>query len=161
MSVDVQYQQYLLLGGALSQYRSMYEKCVEVFKKHIFFRPMLPNGTDILLSGNAVKDGASGKIKLDAQTQHLACFTGGMVDLAAKIFDRPQDSATAQKLVDGCIWGYENTRTGIMPESFNVLPCEDADNCEWDEPRWLETKKKGVDLPVGITGYGDRRYLLR
>lgn len=110
----------------------MYEKCIEVFKKHIFYRPMLLDNTNVPVSGNVHVGYESGQVELDPEVQHLACFTGGMVDLAAKIFNRPQDSDVARRLVDGCIWAYGSTITGIMPESFRVVPCETSDNCEWD-----------------------------
>lgn len=150
-----------MLGGALEQYRKMYEKCIEVFKKHIFYRPMLPDGIDVLLSGNANVDGASGQVNLDPEVQHLACFTGGMVDIAAKIFDRPQDSDTARRLVDGCIWAYGSTVTGIMPESFRVVSCENSADCDWEESKWNAAKDLGQNVPPGITKYGDKRYILR
>ena len=150
-----------MLGGVARQYRTMYEKCIDVVKRHIFFRPMLPANNDILLSGTVRVDAVDGRVTLDPEGQHLACFTGGMVDLAAKIFDHPEDSEIAKKLVDGCVWAYDMTQTGIMPESFSVVACEDRINCEWDYSKWNQTKDSDSTLPLGITRFNDRKYLLR
>ena len=136
----------------------MYESSLDVMKKHLFFRPMLPDA-NVLISGNAdVQD--DGSVTTDAEAQHLACFTGGMVDIAAKIFNRPEDADTAKRLVDGCIWAYGLTKTGIMPESFHVQPCDDIDVCAWDEMRWIASRHD-ENLPAGLTEWGDKRYLLR
>jgi len=175
-------KQHMMLGGLTQQYRKLYEDSIDVIKKYIFYRPLTQNNQDVLLSGSA-RVNVMDKIILDPQAQHLACFTGGMVGIGAKIFDRPNDLVIARKLVDGCIWAYNNTVTGIMPETFHTASCEDPTDCEWDQRRWytaiashqtetggvttltadqrveynIETKK----LSPGFTDIGDRRYILR
>jgi mannosyl-oligosaccharide alpha-1,2-mannosidase len=57
--------------------------------------------------------------------QHLGCFAGGMVAIGSKIFNKKQDMATAWKMVEGCLWGYENSPNGIMPEIMSLIPCHD------------------------------------
>ncbi|KAI9841002.1 MAG: hypothetical protein M1837_001077 [Sclerophora amabilis] len=153
-------KEFLMLGGAVDQHRDMYVKAIEPCKEHIFFRPMLPDGIDVLLSGS-VRAHPEEEVQLDPEGQHLACFTGAMVDLAAKIFDRPQDEDTARKLVDGCIWAYNSTATGIMPESFRAVPCESTSDCAWNETKWIDIKGGNDDVPPGISGWGDRKYDLR
>lgn len=110
--------------------------------------------------------------ELDPQGQHLACFTAGMIAIGAKIFER-DDLSIGRRLVDGCIWAYESMPSGIMPETFHVVPC--SDNCQWNETRWhqgiLDRKSEpGHDvksiiedqrLPPGFTDIPDRRYILR
>ena len=54
-----------------------------------------------------------------------------MVGITAKIFERLDDLVIARKLVDGCIWAYELMLTGIMLESFSVVPYPDPDDCAW------------------------------
>jgi mannosyl-oligosaccharide alpha-1,2-mannosidase len=167
-------KQHLLLGGVVDQYQRLYEKAIEAAKKHLFFRPLVPDDKDILVSGSMTASTA-GRLTLVPEGQHLTCFAGGMVGIAAKIFDRPYELDIARKLVDGCIWGYDSTPTGIMPEVFHLAPCTDPDDCSWDETRWHEAIfeenfHKRVDgaqiaeddrLPPGYTGMADRRYLLR
>ena len=97
----------------------MYTSFIEKAKEHIFFRPMVKN-RDILISGMTTVE-TSGDIKLKPEGQHLSCFVGGMVALASKVFGRPDDLDVARKLVDGCVWAYESTPSGIMPEVFMVL----------------------------------------
>ena len=171
-------KQHLLLGGFTEQYKEMYELAMIAVKNYIFFRPMLPDDKDILVSGSAtVRDDQT--VEIDSRGQHLGCFTGGMVGIGAKIFDRPEELTIARKLVDGCIWAYDSMITGIMPEVFHMVRCEDPLSCEWDEKKWHEAigsfdhvnedvstdgigqaiKKKR--LPKGFSDISDRRYILR
>ena len=181
-------KQHLLLGGLTEQYKEMYEAALEPIKEHIFFRPMLPDNADVLISGGAramPKDGSQARVHPQAKGQHLGCFTGGMVGIAAKIFSQPTDLSTAQKLVDGCIWAYNATQTGIMPEVFFMVPCPASlQNCTWnlsayhaavlaehsgdassakiaDRSRRAEYFIRERRLPLGFTEIADRRYILR
>jgi mannosyl-oligosaccharide alpha-1,2-mannosidase len=177
-------KQHLLLGGTVPIYLRMYDWALLVAKKHIFFRPMAPQNPDILISGIVHWNERFQAIQRDPQGQHLGCFTGGMVALAAKAFSRSQEELViARKLVDGCIWAYDSMVTGIMPEKFHVVACEDANNCKWNETMWhaeiLKLNNDGMDfkslkpedrvshiirdrrLPEGFSAIGDRRYSLR
>jgi len=69
--------------------------------------------------------------QLDGQFQHLACFVGGMVALGSRISNSREELETAKKLTDGCVWGYNNTPSGIMPDFSHVEPCQDAASCTW------------------------------
>ena len=172
-------KQHMLLGGFTEQYKEMYELAIIAVKNYIFFRPMLPDNKDILVSGSATvrKDQT---VEIDPRGQHLGCFTGGMVGIGAKIFDRPEEMAIARKLVDGCIWAYDSLITGIMPEVFHMVRCEDPSSCDWDERKWHEaiasfdrvdeedTPMERIDqiikdkrLPKGFSDISDRRYILR
>ncbi|KAF1982017.1 glycoside hydrolase family 47 protein [Aulographum hederae CBS 113979] len=134
-------KQYLLLGGNVDQYRTMYEKAIDVATDKLLFRPMLPNDRDILISGDWYVTGNNGFGNNDglvATGSHLTCFVGGMYGLGAKLFDRPKDLAIAAKLADGCVWAYEVTGSGIMPEMFETIACEDASNCAWNETKYWE-----------------------
>lgn len=165
-------KQYMMLGGKSSMYRTMYEKFVFVAKKHLFFRPMTVKEEDILISGsvNAIR---GKKPRLDPQLEHLTCFTGGMLAIAGKIFNRPDDVADGSRLADGCVWAYRNTLSGIMPETFTAVPCSDRSKCPWDTKKWFEAINNSADedsirehiktnkLAPGFTKISDGRYLLR
>ncbi|KAI4270137.1 MAG: hypothetical protein L6R38_007222 [Xanthoria sp. 2 TBL-2021] len=176
-------KQHMLLGGLTQQYKKMYEATLAPIMKHIFFRPMTPDNADILVSSGVRVNGNAEVIVPDFEGQHLGCFTGGMIGIGAKIFDRPDDLKTARRLVDGCIWVYNHTQTGIMPEIFNMVPCKNQD-CKWDEGRWLKfvgTKTRRIEgipeglsdeekgrwvaredrIPQGFSSIKDRRYILR
>jgi mannosyl-oligosaccharide alpha-1,2-mannosidase len=119
----------------------MYEQSMDVVKKHLLFRPMLPGGEDILFSGklNVPSNVDDNKVgELTAENAHLTCFAGGMFGMGAKIFDRPEDLEIAKKLTEGCVWSYSMTPTGIMPESFDVAPCENVKDCVWNETAYWE-----------------------
>ncbi|KAK5085853.1 hypothetical protein LTR05_005142 [Lithohypha guttulata] len=181
-------KQYMLLGGLDERYRDMYKKMVTAAKKFLFYRPLVPGNQDILFSGNAALDEQL-NVNTEPQGQHLTCFTGGMVGIAARIFDSPNDLSVARRLVDGCVWAYNSTPTGLMPETFHIAPChygiDDAlaNECDWSEERWLEAvaRQNGTSKPSpgktlselgkeivkehsltpGYTKWGDNRYILR
>lgn len=179
-------KQHMLLGGLTKQYQEMYEDSMEPIKKYIFFKPMTPDNADILVSGAARALGDSNedlRVSKEAKGQHLGCFTGGMVGIGSKIFDRKEELDVARKLVDGCIWAYNHTQTGIMPEVFHMVPCPEEGSCEWDEASWhkallaenqdpslpedmsdeqkVQRLIKDRRLPPGFVGISDRRYILR
>ena len=132
-------KQYLLLGGLKLQYRTMYEKAVEAANKYLLFRPMLPDARDIRVLGSASfagKPDLPRKLRLYPQQEHLLCFAGGMYAMGSRIFDRKADLDIATKLTDGCVWAYESTITGIMPEGFMMMPCDNMDKCDWNQTRW-------------------------
>jgi len=131
----------MLLGGLNDQYKTMYEQSIEVVKERMLFRPMTENGRDVLLSGGLSTTGnlnTEGDVRLKYEGTHLTCFAGGMFAVGAKIFERTEELAIAAKLTDGCVWAYESTTTGIMPEIFTAVPCEQQESCAWNETKWWE-----------------------
>jgi mannosyl-oligosaccharide alpha-1,2-mannosidase len=165
---------HMLLGGVVNQYKKLYELAIDAAKQHLFFRPMIPGNQEILISGTVSKNAAD-YLKLQPEGQHLSCFAGGMVGIGARIFNRTDELEVARKLVDGCIWAYDSMPTGIMPESFEVIPCSDPMQCEWSESAWRNAVLDGGvgrtfdpdriiredNLPPGYTKIGDKRFLLR
>jgi mannosyl-oligosaccharide alpha-1,2-mannosidase len=138
-------KQYMLLGGLQDQYRTMYEKAMDTVRKYLLFRPMTQNRRNVLVAVKARTKGhpdATDDVESDLLTTyestHLACFAGGMFAIGAKIFGIKGDMDIAWKLADGCVWAYESTQTGIMPEGFEVIPCASTTKCEWNETLWWE-----------------------
>lgn len=182
-------KQHLMLGGLTDQYRKMYEKAMEVVEKYLFFRPRIEDGTEILISGDVRVQGS--EPILEPKGQHLTCFTGGMIGIGAKIFNRPDDVKVARRLVDGCIWAYDRMPSGLMPEVFHAVPCHqgvvpaEKDACEWNQTQYdqlvLDMYYSGRDasgnanslsdkaqvimrdsgLQKGFTSIQDTRYILR
>ncbi|TVY43218.1 Endoplasmic reticulum mannosyl-oligosaccharide 1,2-alpha-mannosidase [Lachnellula subtilissima] len=165
-------KQFMMLGGQSKQPRTMYENFIEVAREHLFFRPMTVKEEDILISGTV--DAFKGEEpRLKAEQQHLTCFAGGMLAIAGKIFNRPEDLADGARLTDGCVWAYRNTISGIMPETFTAVPCEDKKNCPWSSKKWFEAIDPDADdatirarikekkLSPGFVHITDGRYLLR
>ena len=134
-------KQYMLLGGLVSQYKTMYERAADAATKYLLFRPMLPKNEDILVMGSAyVTDNVDNpaNLQINPEQQHLLCFAGGMYAMGAKIFNRPDDLDIAAKLAEGCVWAYGSTKSGVMPEAFNMMPCVSRTDCEWNKTRWYE-----------------------
>lgn len=171
-------KQYLLLGGHADQYKRLYETAIEPAKKHLFFRPLTPERQHVLVAGDA-RLSSAGSVKLEPDAQHLSCFAGGMVALGSRIFNRTEDMDVARKLVEGCVWAYDAMPTGIMPETFRLVPCAGEEDCAWNVDKWHAAVKysyssdynalqldvqdiiKADGLPPGFAKIGDARFLLR
>ncbi|OJD27568.1 hypothetical protein ACJ73_01047 [Blastomyces percursus] len=176
---------HALLGGVDGMYERMYKDAMAVVAKHILYRPMVPDNADILISGKVTMN-VNGDVELDAEGQHLVCFAGGMFALGSRLFDIPAHMDIARKLTDGCIWAYNATPSGMMPEVFHMVPCPASEPCMWDESRYKEAvvaahansvflpddkqgdKNNSAEaiiarerLPKGIKSIEDRRYILR
>lgn len=127
-------KQWLLLGALEPKYKTLHTKVAAAVKKWLLYRPMVPNDRDILFSA---KINTQGNPETDAvfewEATHLTCFIGGMFGLGGKIFDVPEDVEIGKKLTDGCVWAYEITPSGIMPEAATVVPCAEVNNCHWNE----------------------------
>lgn len=135
-------KQYLLLGGLEKKYQTLYEQSIDAVTKHLLFRPMTPRDADILFVGEysahaPTKEGeVEGTFKPEGA--HLSCFAGGMYAMAAKIFGRDEDLELGAKLTEGCVWAYNATATGIMPEHFLVSQCKSMTDCRWNETKYWE-----------------------
>ncbi|PSN62881.1 seven-hairpin glycosidase [Corynespora cassiicola Philippines] len=142
-------KEFLLLGGQIEKYRAMYEQSMDVVKENLIFRPMLPKDDDILFSGKLSvypnKLNEPPKHELEGENAHLTCFAGGMFGMGAKLFDRPDDLEIAKKLTEGCVWSYDMTPTGIMPEAFIAVPCESTKECHWNETKYWEVLDPGAE----------------
>ncbi|KIH88672.1 mannosyl-oligosaccharide alpha-1,2-mannosidase [Sporothrix brasiliensis 5110] len=159
-------KQWLLLGGALDQPRQMYEKWLPVAKKHIFRRVVNAWNLKLLLPGEArvTDDPMTGKaIATTARGEHLGCFAGGMVGLAARAFGGPDENDNmdlAAQLTDGCVWSYNVTATGIGPEKFFFASCGGPNElqtglrCVYSEDKWRAALKEHWKQ-VSLNGGGD------
>ncbi|KAL7816146.1 glycoside hydrolase [Trichoderma gracile] len=158
-----------LLGGGEPKYETMARTFLQAADRHFVFRPMLPGeeeeNADVLMPGNVNVDEESGEAVLDPETEHLACFVGGMFGLAGRLFSRADDVETGLKLTNGCVYAYRAFPTGMMPERLDMAPCRDRSRCPWDEDHWLRERDKRPEwephLPKGFTSAKDPRYLLR
>ena len=95
---------------------------------------MVPGSRDILFAGSLTTDGKPETKAVHVyETEHLTCFIGGMVGMAAKIFDIKGDLDIAKRLTDGCVWAYSSMPAEVMAESAVVMPCESMESCTWNE----------------------------
>lgn len=171
-------KQYMLLGGRLSQPRDMYESFIDVAESHLFFRALNPQNMPIIIPGDVEVTPISDRtITPSYSGQHLTCFTGGMVGIASRIFDRPDDLEVAAQITNGCVWAYNSTASGIGPEIFDFVPCGkvgDNADCTWSDDKWRAAVEKqwlssgdttriieSKRLPIGMPVVGDARYILR
>ncbi|KAK3676153.1 hypothetical protein LTR78_003903 [Recurvomyces mirabilis] len=166
-------KQHLMLGGRSEQYRTLYNTALASAKEHMFFRPLNPDNQELLVIGS-VKRKSAAHLIFTPEGEHLTCFAGGMVALAAKIFRQTHDVETARQLVDGCLWAYDSMPSGIMPEIYRAAPCTvtATDDCAWSNKRWYDAiTHDGAEeaqaiissnkLPPGFVSIEDSRYQLR
>ncbi|GFG07393.1 endoplasmic reticulum mannosyl-oligosaccharide 1,2-alpha-mannosidase [Aspergillus lentulus] len=170
---------HALVGGVLPMYESMYRDAMDTAIRHSLFRPMTPEGADILVAGAArivSEAGQPNRVTLEPKGEHLICFAGGMMTLGGRLMQNDTHVDLGRKLTDGCIWTYKALPSGIMPEVFHMSPCASGASCSWDEAQWQRevlSRAKGPQtqdaaeaireqrLPKGFTSIADRRYLLR
>ncbi|EXJ88920.1 mannosyl-oligosaccharide alpha-1,2-mannosidase [Capronia epimyces CBS 606.96] len=135
-------KEYALLGGLNTQYKSMYLDSMAVIREQLLYRPMTKENHDILfLAKQSVSPRSTTETNKKVSTYegtHLGCFAGGMFALGAQVFGIPEDMNIAEKLTEGCVWAYGSTPVGIMPESFELVPCDSLTSCTWDETKWHE-----------------------
>jgi hypothetical protein len=143
-------KQYLLLGGALEQPRLMYEGFIDVAKKSLFQRALNQQNIPLIIPGDVrVTDSGDGsKIAVTPRGQHLTCFTGGMLGIAGRIFNRPADLEVAEQLTNACVWSYNSTASGIGPEIYQFVPCGGVDDsqtgekCAYSDAKWHEAVRQ-------------------
>jgi mannosyl-oligosaccharide alpha-1,2-mannosidase len=131
---------HALLGGLEPKYERMSTRFLEAAKK-LLFRPMVPNNEPILIPSSA-KVTNQGKVVLDQETEHLACFIGGAYALAGKLLGNQDYVNIGAKLTLGCVYSYRSFPTGMMPERLNMVACESYDNCQWNTTKFLEERNK-------------------
>ncbi|KAL8301446.1 hypothetical protein RB597_002050 [Gaeumannomyces tritici] len=167
---------YALLGGLDEVYAKMAKYMLDTARKHILFRPMVPDKVDILFSGEVIANG--NVLDLKTEMQHLSCFVGGMYALSGKLLAFEDGVATGARLARGCAWAYSAFPTGIMAEVATVAECGSGAGkkdkniqtpgtaleppCEWNQTLWENLAGMNAKtLPGGFTSVWDRRYLLR
>lgn len=163
-------KEYILLGGQIDQYRTMYLDSAQAFIEKLLFKPMTKDGRDILLTGEVklmpnYSQPAEEREYIEiykAEAAHLACFAGGMFAMGGVLFEKPEHVAIASKLTDGCVWAYNVTQTGIMPEAAEVIACEDTwGDCAWNETQWRRALDPHMESRLkvypGSARYSDSR----
>ncbi|KAL2752092.1 glycoside hydrolase family 47 protein [Sodiomyces alcalophilus JCM 7366] len=130
-------KQDLVLGGLEPDYRDLHINTIEATKEWLLYRPMTLDDRDVLFTGKVITTSGEEPQHIYEAT-HLACFLGGMFGLGGKIYERPEDVEIALKLADGCVWAYESTASGIMPESATLVPCDSMETCTFNETVWWQ-----------------------
>lgn len=120
-------------------------KTIVAIREHMLFRPMTPDNDDILISGKVARNSKMNEEVLTPEITHLTCFIGGMVGMSAKIFGIEGDLEIAKKLTDGCVWAYGAMPSGIMPEGSEVIACENAEKCTWNQTLYYERLDPSAD----------------
>lgn len=165
---------HALLGGQDPVYKKMYEKAMSTAIKHVLYRPMTQDDSDLLGPGFVRVEGST--VFVDGELQHLGCYTGGMFALGGKIFGNKEHVDIGRKLTDTCVWAYKSNPAGIMPEVSHLVKCANTTECHWDDKTWhaeitaradLQREADplkniaGLRLPPGFSSIEDRRYILR
>ncbi len=119
-------KEYQLLGGRLEQYKKMYSDAIDDAKRYLFYSVQTVPDTPLLIPGSATSYSYSLKL------EHLACFTGGMLGLGAKLLpERQSDILEARHIAESCYWSYNSSMTGIGPEDQIFYKVDDNDRFEY------------------------------
>ena len=144
-------KQYLLLNAAEPKYKELYLNMAKAAKKDFIFKPYVENNDDILFVGN-INVSPGGNKEMDNEMSHLTCFAGGMFAMAGKILGIQEDVEIGTRIAQGCVWAYNSTRTGVMPENFHVRRCPEGQSCRFDndeeEAQGLERTSQGIYPPL-------------
>ncbi|KAG5991184.1 hypothetical protein E4U54_003929 [Claviceps lovelessii] len=132
-------KEYLLLGGREKKYQKLYEDTVDGINKHLLYRPMISGDWDIIFPAKVkLREKVDFEPDIEYEVTHLTCFIGGMYALGGKLFGREKDLKYAEKLTNGCVWAYQSTATGLMPEAGNVVPCPTFEQCSFNKTLWWQ-----------------------
>ncbi|KAL4811118.1 glycosyl hydrolase family 47-domain-containing protein [Aspergillus unguis] len=142
-------KEYMLLGGS-DQYMNIYKKAMDAVREHLIYQPMLPDDRDVRFISTVtmtknIDANPRGRTIFAYEGTHLTCFAGGMVAIGAKLFGLEKDMKLGSQLTDGCVWAYEATRTGIMPEAFELVPCKKGEPCKWNEDTYFRAMDPYAD----------------
>jgi mannosyl-oligosaccharide alpha-1,2-mannosidase len=150
-------KEYLLLNGGETKYIELYVNMVKAAKEHLAFQPQVENNDGILFMGTK-KLTADGISIDDNEMSHLTCFVGGMFALGGRILNRPEDITLGSKITEGCVWAYNATRSGVMPESFQVRRCPATGPCkfDFDQLHGMTSVMPNVDVIPDEQGDGTR-----
>ena len=172
---------HLMLGRVTEQYSKMWDLAATAIQNFMLFRAFIPDWEtqNVLFSGIVSKQPEEPYADLEPRTQHLACFAGGMFAMSSRIFNRPSDFKVGEALTQGCVWAYDHSPIGIMPETFSLVNCPSqniTEQCEWNQTMWNQIRKSpyeipeiceqqdclsGTDFPDGYLSSIDTKYLLR
>ncbi|CAG8614069.1 9487_t:CDS:10 [Dentiscutata erythropus] len=134
-------KQYIMVGGAIDQFRKMYVESIDSMHKHLIKDGKIDDRPDLVFIGELSFESFVGKL------QHLTCFVPGMLAIGSKVLDRPQDLELAIKLAESCYWAYEMTYTGIGPEDLWYMSSNDTYN---ESEKKLKNSWKDKNLPDGV-----------
>ncbi|CAO1613788.1 unnamed protein product [Sympodiomycopsis kandeliae] len=135
-------KQHQLMGGRLPQYSRMYGEAIDSARKWLI------RDVATVPNSNLAAFGLSNRNNWEAKLEHLACFTGGMMGLGAKLIPaRGQDYDLAQRVTETCWWTYNSSATGVGPEDTVFYRVSDTD-------RWnIVTTADGTKRRDGPNGY--------
>lgn len=147
------YYEYLvkthqMLGGRVDLYGETYAAAVRDAHAALFAEIKTVPGTPLLVVGQA--HGPQGGLSLTLE--HLACFSGGMLGLGAKLLPERsgEDIVAAQRVTETCYWAYNATISGLGPEDVTFYRSTDRD-------RFTVRSGAGESLPRGNPQIGVRR----
>ncbi|CAG8485578.1 414_t:CDS:10, partial [Diversispora eburnea] len=124
-------KEYILVGGALKDYRKMYIESINGMHRHLIKHNVVKSRPDLMFLGELTYE------EFYPRMDHLSCFVPGMLAIGSKVLNRPRDFDVAIGLAETCYWSYKNTRTGIGPEVFCLfILYRITGNKEYQEKGW-------------------------
>ncbi|KAK8214657.1 hypothetical protein IWZ01DRAFT_568964 [Phyllosticta capitalensis] len=135
-------------------------------KVHVL-SPLNPQNLDLLFSGTVRAAGGT-KLTLEPEGQHLTCFAGGMVGIAAKISTGLRTSKSPAQMTAVSGLTSRHPRNNARNLASGSCGASD-DDCKWNQTRWYESVGQHhgktdrqvikdiskVNISAGFTAYTD------
>ncbi|KAL8243789.1 hypothetical protein R6Q59_010047 [Mikania micrantha] len=156
---------HLLLGGQTKRYAQMWFKASIAIVHNLLFRAYLPSPSPkhpTLFTGIATHQHKSDSYLLEPRLQQSSCYTGSLFALSSRLFNHPADLELSKELTQGCIWAWQTSPLGIMPETVTVMTCPQpmGAQCAWNQT-YYDHAQPAKDMPPGFLYSKNPRYLLR
>lgn len=118
-------KEHALIGGRLDLYSTTYARAMEDAHKALLGGIKTVPDTPLLIPGLLRGPSSS----LHPVLEHLACFSGGMLGLGARLLPSraKRDMAAAQRITEACYWAYNSTVSGLGPEDVVFYRTDEAD----------------------------------
>jgi hypothetical protein len=125
-----------------SRYKRMYIQALEIAKRRLFFAPMTNTNKDFVFT-TLLRLDYPAMSQWPARRQQSIwqrdCSLGGILATGSRLFNRTEDLDVARRMIDGCLWAYKSTRSGLMAPWMEVASCGPGmKKCEWDESVWRD-----------------------
>lgn len=143
------YYEYLIkahqqLGGRIKLYGKLYAQAAEDAHHSILGQVSAVPNTTFLIPGLMRGPNAP----LVPVLEHLACFTGGMLGLGARLLpSRKADLRSGERVSEACYWSYNSTVSGLGGEDVHFYRDDDPDRQK------LVTNNLGETLRGPVNGH--------
>jgi len=117
---------YVQTGRSDARLWKFFEQSVDAILKHLAVSVRFPNDRWHHFFSKGMLNTTSRKVMLDGAMEHLTCFFGGTLALAAEFGDFKETEKRdrfwdwAKRITETCMFAYQDSRVGLAPEMMNL-----------------------------------------